>query len=184
MIGIVLAGGQSRRFGSDKALYPLSGIGQTCVQLTVKKLHPFCRTVMVSSNHHNGPVIKHQLHSSGQVIYDEAPYDNHGPLSGIIAVTSHFQGINDYLVLAVDYPLISRMTLNELSEESNVMAATFRQLHFTVAHFTVSHQKVVNWVNQHGWRLGSFMTQCCHCRPLLCNRSSEFINMNYQLGGL
>lgn len=183
MIGLVLAGGDSSRFGNDKALYNLPGLGLSCAQLAVRKLQPFCHPILISASQQNGSQLARQTRFGGHTIFDRVPYERHGPLSGIIAATSHFAGLHDYLILAVDYPLVSRVSLGDLANHQQTFLVAGGRAHFTVCHLTISHQQVVSWVQDHGWRLGQFMINGCHCQPLVLSRPMELYNMNYNDGG-
>jgi molybdopterin-guanine dinucleotide biosynthesis protein A len=72
ILGVVLAGGQSTRFGSDKALAELGG--QTLLARAYDTLTGFCELVVVAGRD-KGP---------GHVIPDW-PHPNMGPLAGIAA---------------------------------------------------------------------------------------------------
>ena len=48
MIGIVYAGGNSKRFGQDKATYQVLGLPASNVQLAVTKLKLFCSQVQIA----------------------------------------------------------------------------------------------------------------------------------------
>ena len=72
ILGVVLAGGQSTRFGSDKALAELGG--QTLLARAFDTLTGFCELVVIAGRD-KGP---------GHVIPDW-PHPNMGPLAGIAA---------------------------------------------------------------------------------------------------
>ena len=72
ILGVVLAGGQSTRFGSDKALAELNG--HTLLNHAYDALTGFCELVVVAGRA-QGP---------GHCIPDW-PHDNMGPLGGIAA---------------------------------------------------------------------------------------------------
>jgi molybdopterin-guanine dinucleotide biosynthesis protein A len=46
--GIILAGGKSKRMDTDKASLKLDG--KTLLERCVKLIHPFCKTILISSN--------------------------------------------------------------------------------------------------------------------------------------
>jgi len=46
--GIILAGGKSKRMGTDKASLKLDG--KTLLERCVELIHPFCKTILISSN--------------------------------------------------------------------------------------------------------------------------------------
>lgn len=101
-VGIVLAGGQSRRMGQDKALLPLGG--PTLLERQAAKLAPLVHEVVVSGD----------AASYGRfgfsVVAD--PPGAQGPLGGIAAGL----GRGDGLVLAVDLPFVPASFLARLVE--------------------------------------------------------------------
>jgi molybdopterin-guanine dinucleotide biosynthesis protein A len=72
ILGVVLAGGKSTRFGSDKALAELGG--RTLLARAVDGLSGFCELVVIAGRDH-GPA---------RCIPDW-PHDHEGPLGGIAA---------------------------------------------------------------------------------------------------
>lgn len=182
MIGIVLAGGQSKRFGTDKATYSLPGSSQSNVQLAVKKLLPLCEKVIVSVNANNQSRIEKQLTSYFRVtlVTDCPPYDQHGPLSGLLAACKCNPTWNDYLVLAVDYPYLKIKTLRSLASHPNTFVAADNHFHFSLAHFQTNYQTLKTWTGvDNNWRLGEFLMKECHCQPLNFKPSYQFCNLNY-----
>ncbi len=85
-LGAVLAGGQSRRFGSDKAVAMLDG--QTLLDHALAALRPHCDAVVVVGR--------------GKIA--DWPRADMGPLGGIAAALIHAvdQGFNQVLTVSVD----------------------------------------------------------------------------------
>ncbi|WP_076461385.1 molybdenum cofactor guanylyltransferase [Limosilactobacillus caccae] len=181
MIGLILAGGQSRRFGTDKALYTIPGQDHSNVQLAVEKLAPFCSTIIVCANAHNQAQITTELtkYQQATVICDQPPYLDHGPLSGIYAASQQFPGKQEYLMVAVDYPYLTNATIRALARHPHRVIATNKHTHYTLAHFSISDQQVAAWLASGKWRLGEFVIDQCHCQPLIFNNAHEFTNLNY-----
>jgi molybdenum cofactor guanylyltransferase len=101
---IVLAGGQSRRMGQDKALLPLEG--RPLLEHVVDRLRPLFPEILVSA----GQTDREPL-PGVRVIPDEAP--GHGPLMGIasaLAASSH--ALN--FVVACDMPEIDERLVRRL----------------------------------------------------------------------
>jgi len=71
--GIILAGGQSTRMGTDKALIQING--KTLLENAIDICKPHCRTIIISSNNSG-----HELFGY-EIIPDEIK--NCGPLGGI-----------------------------------------------------------------------------------------------------
>ncbi|MGG4488328.1 molybdenum cofactor guanylyltransferase [Metabacillus idriensis] len=104
LAGIVLAGGQSRRFGSDKALEPYED--STFLDLALKNLKAVTETAAV---------IGRTDHAKEHVQFfsDSAQYKGMGPLAGLYTAMKEVQA-DWYLVLACDMPLIDKEILTVL----------------------------------------------------------------------
>ncbi len=103
--GIVLAGGQSRRMGRDKALLPQPGTAhETFVEHLTGTLKPLCSEVVL--------VVRDMLSASryseladARIVTDRAP--GVGPLMGLYSGLSAVQATRA-LVTAVDMPFVQR----------------------------------------------------------------------------
>ncbi len=101
--GLVLAGGRSRRFGSDKRFFRLGS--KTLLQIAVENLRRVCERVYVSSD---GP---HLSVSNVEVVADPLKYM--GPLRALEYLA---KGSREevFLVLPVDMPLLPEGLLERL----------------------------------------------------------------------
>lgn len=99
LLGVVLAGGRSRRMGRDKAL--LAFDGGTLLRRQVRLLEPLCARVVVSG-----------AYAGFDCIADARP--DAGPLAGLLAAGAVWRGA--VLVLPVDMPLMSAEALAELAQ--------------------------------------------------------------------
>lgn len=106
VFGIVLAGGQSSRMGSDKARLPFRG--GTLLDHQFRKLVSILgiEHVLVSGNY---PSFKHTL--------DREP--GLGPLGGIIAAVNELPLAEYFLFLPVDMPNLTEETLLRLIQAAN-----------------------------------------------------------------
>lgn len=96
-LGAVLAGGQSRRFGRDKARVDLGG--ETLLERAVKRLRPVCsEVILVSSRRLDWSALDLER------VPDALP--GRGPLAGITAAVRHASGRPTF-VLACDLPFVS-----------------------------------------------------------------------------
>lgn len=111
--GLVLAGGKSSRMGYDKA--------EICYYKTPQYIHlanmlkAFCDDVYISSNS--------KPYSAFPMLYDDVNYHDIGPLAGILTAFD-YEDI-DWLVIAVDYPLISKIEIEKLVNSQNTLASVF-----------------------------------------------------------
>lgn len=175
-IGIILAGGRSRRFKQDKALFYDPYFEQTWVELAAEKIHQLTSTVFISVNQTNAQPI--------QTLFADKPYQividrltDVGPLGGLLAV-AETSGETDFLLLAVDYPELSVKSLQQLAAFPNRYAVDSQdQPHFTVAHLQVDSQKLAAYLNTGNRRL-KFFYQQLGATPLELP-TAELENHNY-----
>ena len=94
--GIVLAGGRSSRFGSNKAIYDFQG--KTMLKHSIDLLQPFCNKIIISGNKeeyylYNYPCIPDK-------------YGEIGPIGGIVSCLEESKSENN-IVVTCDMPLIT-----------------------------------------------------------------------------
>lgn len=111
-IGIILAGGQSRRMGTDKALLALKG--ETLLNRTIKTLKESgCEDVILSGYSRPG--------FSEMLIHDEVL--DAGPVGGIVSslkyLNSHYPSGSKCLFIAVDMPNASSSLIETLFRSLN-----------------------------------------------------------------
>ena len=114
ILGAVLAGGRSRRFGSDKALAPWRG--RPLIDHVIERLGTVCRQVIVCGREHGGIVA-----------IPDRPVPDLGPLAGLNAAL-HFaveHGFARVLSAPCDAPLLSDALLAALcaGDDSAFLAA-------------------------------------------------------------
>ncbi len=97
MIGIVLAGGESRRFGSPKALAEYEG--RFFYEYAVGALASHCTETVVVARPEHADRFPDKL----TVIGDLPSYAGHGPLAGILSVMEKVES-DWYAVLPCDVP--------------------------------------------------------------------------------
>jgi len=83
--GLVLAGGESRRMGSDKALIPIQG--KPAFLYFAELLTPFCETVYVSCRTTQQLTLGDDPTIVG--LFDRPAHAGRGPMSGILSYLSH-----------------------------------------------------------------------------------------------
>lgn len=112
LYGLVLAGGESRRMGQDKAL--LIRAGESQLAHAVRQLRSVTKQVFVSTRADQ----KHEAERSRfSQIVDR--YENIGPVAGIMSAMEEYPGVN-WLVVACDLPNIDESTLRFLIENCSV----------------------------------------------------------------
>lgn len=109
--GLVLAGGQSRRMGQDKAA--LVQAGETQLGRAVALLQRHVSRVFVSSRANQAD---DAVRRDFEQILDR--YDNLGPIAGILSAMDEWPG-HGWLVLACDLPNIDDRTIAFLLENAS-----------------------------------------------------------------
>lgn len=182
MIGLILAGGQSRRFGSDKALYTLPQQRKTNVELAFKKISPYCKTVYISTNTNNQYAIKRLFNTNPnvKVIIDQEPYVGHGPLSGLYALLTQVLAA-DVLMIAVDYPYITKQEIEKLLPLPSYLV-TSTASHYAIAHLKITLRQLEQILQQNNWQLKNIIR--AYCQPIKVDDSPTLVNMNYRPGGM
>lgn len=106
--GLVLAGGESRRMGRDKAL--LSRNGQSQLAYLAALLGGITERVFVSAR-------SGQQHDAERSRFDLVVdrYENIGPMAGILSALEEYPEV-DWLVVACDLPNLDESTLRFLLE--------------------------------------------------------------------
>ncbi len=109
LFGLVLAGGQSRRMGQDKALLERDGTSQLARMMTLLGKH--VERAFVSTR-------KHQSDEPERRRFEQVVdrYDDMGPLAGILSAMDAYPEA-DWLVVACDLPNVDDATLTFLLEE-------------------------------------------------------------------
>ncbi len=123
VFGLVLAGGKSRRMGSDKAL--LSRNGQSQLAFAVELLRRCVDRVFVSTRaDQSGEAERRQF----EQVVDR--YDDLGPVAGILSAMEEHPDV-DWLVVACDLPNIDEQTLRYLLEhrDTNRPFVAYRSSH-------------------------------------------------------
>ena len=106
-VGIVLAGGLSRRFGSPKAF---AKIGENpFYKLAVDALTPHCETVIIVTR----PELIERYPAGLEIIEDLPECAGLGPLAGILS-TMEFVEADRYAVLPCDMPYVDEHIIGRL----------------------------------------------------------------------
>ncbi|WP_227396372.1 molybdenum cofactor guanylyltransferase [Jeotgalibacillus aurantiacus] len=118
IIGAVMAGGKSVRFGKAKAFAEFDGA--PFYKKAVDALTPHVEKVVLSIRHEQENAFSN---SDLELIKDLDPYVNCGPLGGLYALMKQTDG-DAYLVLPCDLPLFTEKASSKLFQqfEEGVMA--------------------------------------------------------------
>ncbi|MCM3755957.1 molybdenum cofactor guanylyltransferase [Sporosarcina aquimarina] len=107
MIGIVLAGGQSRRYGSPKAFATHNG--KCFYEYAIAALTPHCKQVVVVAR----PEDVNRFPSTWHVVTDLQEFAGQGPLAGVLTGMNTIQS-EWYAVLPCDVPFADDSIIREL----------------------------------------------------------------------
>ncbi|PIC57690.1 molybdenum cofactor guanylyltransferase [Sporosarcina sp. P12(2017)] len=108
-VGVLLAGGQSRRFGSPKAF--ATHEGHSFYHYSLEALRPICDKIVVVTR----PEFQEQFPDSVHVTTDLASYAGMGPLAGILSAMELMEA-DRYVVLPCDMPFIEADIMERLLE--------------------------------------------------------------------
>ncbi|MGM8215387.1 molybdenum cofactor guanylyltransferase [Bacillaceae bacterium W0354] len=109
IIGIIVGGGQSKRFGSPKAFAKLNDL--PFYHYSLKALTPFCDKILIATSEE----LKDSFKQTEQikVIIDDPQFKGQGPLVGILSAMRQYES-SWYLVLPVDVPFIESEIIEQL----------------------------------------------------------------------
>lgn len=111
LYGLVLAGGQSRRMGTDKAL--LVRDGQTHLERAIDLLKTLTDRQFVSTRRDQA---SDAIRSRYAQVVDR--YDDIGPVAGILSAMDEYPDV-DWLVVACDLPNLDALTLEQLAAKQS-----------------------------------------------------------------
>ena len=113
MTGLVLTGGRSMRFGSDKSRFTLPGEGQDMLLRTLALLHsvPGINRLAVSCRNDQAEGVKARVPADVAVVED-APHEISSPFFGVMAALSALR--SPVLVLSCDLPRMRADILSQL----------------------------------------------------------------------
>lgn len=111
--GVLLAGGESRRFGRDKAFADFQG--SHFYQVIINELMKSVEECVVVTK----PALIEEfvLEEKNRVITDDVSVAGKGPLAGLLS-TMNEQEADQYVVVACDMPLVKEELFSKLLEES------------------------------------------------------------------
>jgi molybdopterin-guanine dinucleotide biosynthesis protein A len=169
ILGVVLAGGQSTRFGSDKALAELGG--HTLLALAVDAMGAWCEYVVIAGRDH-GPA----------PCLPDWPYAGMGPLGGIAAALHLAQDENYESVLScgVDSVDLPENLLDLLSPAPAYLADQPVVGHWP-AGATATVERILEGNGRHSMRA---FAEMLHARSVKLDRKPANINTPADLAAM
>jgi len=181
MIGVILAGGQSRRFGSPKAFAEKEG--KPFYRYSVEALEPYTSSLLIVTN----PTLSHlfqERKESIKVIHDVCKYQGQGPLAGIYtAMEKH--NADWYLVLPIDVPFIDQRVIELLTKEIGAgveaiipIVSGKKQPLISIFHHSVKNR--IKEQLDRGNRSVQHVLETINVNYVTINEEQAFININHQ----
>ena len=121
LIGLVLAGGESRRLGEDKGQLRLHD--RTQAEHSVALLKPYCRTVYLSVRREQA---EQKPYKDQPSLPDDEAFS--GPAAGLLTAWQRYPN-NALLVLAVDMPLVDSELIDLLVQGRRIDAVATAYRH-------------------------------------------------------
>jgi molybdopterin-guanine dinucleotide biosynthesis protein A len=111
ILGVVLAGGESRRFGSPKAFAQKNHI--PFYQYSIEAIEPFVTTTLIVTNPKLQPLFARE-EGNIKMVNDHEQYQGQGPLAGIYTAMDSI--IADwYMVIPIDVPFVKQWVFELLT---------------------------------------------------------------------
>ncbi|HWY13714.1 MAG TPA: molybdenum cofactor guanylyltransferase MobA [Rhizomicrobium sp.] len=119
ILGVILAGGASRRFGSDKSAAPLCG--RPLLERVVERARPQVETLLLNAN---DPEVGQSIPDL-ELLADSAPGE--GPLAGILTTLGRAgrRGFDHVASFACDTPFFPLDTVSRLAHALQTSSADF-----------------------------------------------------------
>ena len=117
IIGLLLAGGESRRFGSPKAFATYHN--KPFYQVVLNQLHPIVDEATIVTKENLLNEFRLKTAENVKVITDEVDFQGMGPLAGIYSGMNQTNG-NYYLTVACDMPYLTEGLFSLLIEDLSI----------------------------------------------------------------
>ena len=169
--GIILAGGQSSRMGTDKAFIKIGN--RTLIENSYDLIKNYCSEILISTNNHSGYSFPEQW-----IIPDDR--QGLGPIGGIYSCLKRSGTVNN-LVVAVDIPFINngliQFLLSNMADVELVVPITGKGK--TEPLCAVYKKSVLphleKMITEHDLKVQNLMNYC-KSKKLLISEELEFYN--------
>lgn len=162
-LGVVLAGGQGRRFGADKTLAPLAG--RPVIAHVIERLRAQGLAVAINAN---GLAARYAFAECP--VFDDGDHAGQGPLAGLLAAMAYAQrsGHDAILTASGDAPFLPPDLLTRLADAgAPAVAMSGGCLHPIIGLWPVAlHAALRDMLEQEGIRRASTFAERVGARPV------------------
>lgn len=181
-VGVILAGGESKRFGSPKAFAEKEG--KAFYLYSMEALKPYTSHIIIVTNPELEPVFLSE-NVPAEIIKDIDEYRKQGPLGGIYTAMEQYKG-EWYMVIPIDVPFIERKIMEKLMKniEPNidavipVVSGKIQPL-ISIYHYNVKSKIKRNLDNNR--RSVQKLLDVCMVKYVPIDEAELFVNINSQV---
>ncbi|RDW20169.1 molybdenum cofactor guanylyltransferase [Oceanobacillus arenosus] len=182
LIGIVLAGGKSRRFGSPKAF--ASKDNKAFYTYSINALKPYISRLVIVTN----PELETNFTSeniTSDIIQDVNEYTGQGPLAGIYSAMDRYVG-EWYIVLPIDVPFIESSVIERLIEQISpevdaIVPVVAGKLQPLISIYQFNVKQIIQEQLDSGSRSVKSVLDNCRVKYVAIDEAEPFVNINSQL---
>ncbi len=113
---VILAGGRGRRMGGNKPLFPYGET--TLIEATLARLQPQTRRIAIDAGIAGTPLAAELARIGFPLVFDQPPFDDLGPLSGVrtALAAAHEAGDDAVITVPCDMPSLPLDFVPRLTE--------------------------------------------------------------------
>ncbi|GAB3060050.1 molybdenum cofactor guanylyltransferase [Virgibacillus ainsalahensis] len=179
--GVLLAGGESRRFGSPKAFAQKDGT--PFYNYSFQAIKPFVDSVLIVTNPKLNPLFK-QEGQSFTVVNDINKYRGQGPLAGIYTAME-VSNAKWYIIIPIDVPFMQQRVIDLLishihTDADAIIPVVSGKMQPLISIFHHSVKKVIEKQLDHGERAVDQLLKECKVNYVPMDDEKSFTNINRQ----
>jgi len=179
--GVLLAGGESRRFGFPKAFARKNG--KAFYRYSLEALAPFSDTMLIVTN----PNLHARFTEENlplDIVNDAEPYQGQGPLAGIYTAMREKKA-DWYIMLPVDVPYIEKSVVERLlafafGDTEVVIPIASGRMHPLIGVYHASAGEKIAALLDGKKRSVRFLLDQCQVKYVEMREAQPFTNINHQ----
>ncbi|WP_158595157.1 molybdenum cofactor guanylyltransferase [Oceanobacillus piezotolerans] len=180
IVGVILAGGESRRFGTPKAFAKKEG--KHFYTYSAEAVNPFASKLVLVTNRKLEPLFEKEF--TGEITRDHPSYEGQGPLAGIYTAMEKYPA-DWYIVSPIDVPFIENNVIELLikytgSDADAVIPVVAGRKQPLIALYHHRVKTIIKTKLDHGFRSVEKVLEACKVHYLSMNDEKKFININSQ----